>query len=88
MGTPAPGCNGTVYNILKQGSGAEVVKGAQVTVHATGSVPRRENKAATAGQGGPGGRLAEAVRLASVPPWAPSGAGEVPFWPNVGGLVF
>ena len=39
MGTPAPGCNGTVYNILKQGSGAEVVKGAKVTVHATGMVP-------------------------------------------------
>ncbi len=39
MGTPAPGCNGTVFNILKQGSGPEVVKGAKVTVHATGMVP-------------------------------------------------
>ena len=53
MGTPAPGCNGTVYNILKQGSGAEVVKGAKVTVHATGMVPCREHGRVTAGQRGP-----------------------------------
>ena len=38
MGTPAPDCNGTVYNILKPGSGAAVGKGANVTVHATGVV--------------------------------------------------
>ena len=44
MGTPAPGCNGTVYNILKQGSGAEVVKGAKVTVHATGVVQETGKK--------------------------------------------
>ena len=44
MGTPAPGCNGTVYNILKEGSGAEVVKGSKVTVHATGVVKETGKK--------------------------------------------
>ena len=44
MGTPAPGCNGTVYNILKEGSGAEVKKGAKVTVHATGVVKETGKK--------------------------------------------
>merc|ERR1719383_571406 len=34
----APGCNGTTYEIIKEGSGAEVAKGASVTVHATGVV--------------------------------------------------
>ena len=43
-GTPAPGCNGTVFNILKEGSGAEVKKGATVTVHATGVVKETEKK--------------------------------------------
>ena len=51
MGTPAPDCNGTVFNILKQGSGPEVVKGAKVTVHATGW-SHVENKADTAGHRG------------------------------------
>ena len=71
MGTPAPGCNGTVYNILKQGSGAEVVKGAKVTVHATGMVPCGKQGRVTAGQRGPSGRYAEAGRT-WVPPRAPS----------------
>lgn len=44
MGTPAPGCNGTVFNILKEGSGAEVAKGATVTVHATGVVKESGKK--------------------------------------------
>eukprot|EP00312_Isochrysidales_sp_CCMP1244_P005534 CAMPEP_0196678650 /NCGR_PEP_ID=MMETSP1090-20130531/6481_1 /TAXON_ID=37098 /ORGANISM="Isochrysis sp, Strain CCMP1244" /LENGTH=118 /DNA_ID=CAMNT_0042016807 /DNA_START=34 /DNA_END=390 /DNA_ORIENTATION=- len=44
MGTPAPGCNGTVYNILKAGSGAAVAKGARVTVHATGVVKESGKK--------------------------------------------
>ena len=44
MGTPAPGCNGTTFNILKEGSGAEVKKGATVTVHATGVVQQTEKK--------------------------------------------
>ena len=38
MGTPAPGCQGTVFNILKEGSGPGVAAGANVTVHATGVV--------------------------------------------------
>ena len=44
MGTPAPGCNGTVYNILKEGSGASVTKGATVTVHATGVIKETGKK--------------------------------------------
>ena len=44
MGTPAPGCEGTVYNILKEGSGAAVTKGAKVTVHATGVVKETGKK--------------------------------------------
>ena len=44
MGTPAPGCNGTVFNILKEGSGTEVKKGATVTVHATGVVKESGKK--------------------------------------------
>ena len=44
MGTPAPGCNGTVFNILKPGSGPEVKKGATVTVHATGVVKESGKK--------------------------------------------
>ena len=43
-GTPAPGCNGTVCNILKEGSGAAVAKGATVTVHATGVVKETGKK--------------------------------------------
>jgi peptidylprolyl isomerase len=43
-GTPAPGCNGTVYNILKEGSGAAVTAGATVTVHATGVVKETGKK--------------------------------------------
>ena len=44
MGTPAPGCNGTVYNILKAGDGKEVGKGATVTVHATGVIKETGKK--------------------------------------------
>ena len=44
MGTPAPGCNGTVFNILKEGTGAAVSKGATVTVHATGVVKETGKK--------------------------------------------
>ena len=44
MPTPAPGCNGTVYEILKEGSGAEVTKGATVTVHATGVIKETGKK--------------------------------------------
>eukprot|EP00322_Chrysochromulina_rotalis_P030880 CAMPEP_0115867562 /NCGR_PEP_ID=MMETSP0287-20121206/20830_1 /TAXON_ID=412157 /ORGANISM="Chrysochromulina rotalis, Strain UIO044" /LENGTH=122 /DNA_ID=CAMNT_0003322167 /DNA_START=24 /DNA_END=392 /DNA_ORIENTATION=- len=43
-GTPAPECNGTVYNILKVGSGNAVAKGATVTVHATGVVKETGKK--------------------------------------------
>ena len=38
MGTPVPGCNGTVFNILKQGGGAAVTMGATVIVHTTGVI--------------------------------------------------
>merc|ERR1711918_315968 len=38
------GCNGTVYNILKAGEGAEVAKGATATVHATGIVKETGKK--------------------------------------------
>ena len=44
MGTPAPGCNGTIYNILTPGSGPTVAKGATVTVHATGVVKETGKK--------------------------------------------
>ena len=44
MGTPAPGCNGTVFNIITPGSGPAVTKGAQVTVHATGVVKETGKK--------------------------------------------
>jgi len=44
MGTPAPGCNGTVFNILKAGDGATVAKGATVTVHATGVIQETGKK--------------------------------------------
>lgn len=43
-GVPAPGCTGTVYNVLKQGAGKEVVKGAMVKVHATGVVKETGKK--------------------------------------------
>ena len=44
MGTPAPGCNGTVYNILAAGEGASVKAGATVTVHATGVIKETGKK--------------------------------------------
>ena len=44
MPTPAPGCNGTVYEILKDGSGAEVKPKSNVTVHATGVVKETGKK--------------------------------------------
>ena len=44
MATPAPGCNGTAFNILKEGSGATVSKGATVTVHATGVIKETGKK--------------------------------------------
>ena len=44
MGTPAPGCNGTVYNILAAGEGASVKVGATVTVHATGVIKETGKK--------------------------------------------
>ena len=44
MTTPAPGCDGTMYTILKEGSGKEVTKGAKVTVHATGVVKETGKK--------------------------------------------
>ena len=44
MTTPAPGCNGTVYEILKPGSGKTVTAGAHVTVHATGVVKETGKK--------------------------------------------
>lgn len=42
--TAAPGCDGTVYNILKEGSGAAVSQGNTVTVHATGVVKETGKK--------------------------------------------
>merc|ERR1711862_33957 len=42
--TAAPGCNGTTYEILKEGSGAAVAKGAKVIVHATGIVKESGKK--------------------------------------------
>ena len=44
MSTPAPGCDGTKYTILKEGAGAAVSKGATVTVHATGVVKETGKK--------------------------------------------
>ena len=44
MTTPAPGCNGTAYTILREGTGAAVAKGATVTVHATGVVKESGKK--------------------------------------------
>ena len=44
MGTPAPGCNGTVYNILAAGAGDKVKAGATVTVHATGVIKETGKK--------------------------------------------
>ena len=44
MGTPVPGCNGTVFNILKQGDGAAVTTGATVTVHATAVIKETGTK--------------------------------------------
>ena len=95
MGTPAPGCNGTVYNILKEGSGAEVAKGATVTVHATGTWSHVENKAAL--------RPASAAQAADSPMLAAPSCRpgypvalvkpalrrhSAPFWPDLGGLAF
>merc|ERR1719426_353690 len=42
--TAAPGCSCTTYEILKEGSGAAVQKGNQVTVHATGVVQQTGKK--------------------------------------------
>jgi peptidylprolyl isomerase len=44
MSTPAPGCDGTKYTILKEGAGKAVGKGATVTVHATGVVQETGTK--------------------------------------------
>ena len=44
MGTPAPGCNGTVYNIIKEGTGEGVKAGKTVTVHATGVIKETGKK--------------------------------------------
>ena len=44
MGTPAPDCNGTIFNIVKEGTGAVVTKGSTVTVHATGVVKESGKK--------------------------------------------
>mmetsp|Transcript_23184 Transcript_23184/g.37057 ORF Transcript_23184/g.37057 Transcript_23184/m.37057 type:complete len:118 (+) Transcript_23184:81-434(+) len=40
----APDCSCTTYEILKAGTGAEVTKGAKVTVHATGVVTETGKK--------------------------------------------
>jgi len=42
--TPAPGCDGTTYKILTEGSGAVVKKGSMVTLHATGVVQQTGKK--------------------------------------------
>merc|ERR1712070_84552 len=44
MTTPAPGCNGTAYTILKPGQGPAVAQGNTVTVHATGVVKETGKK--------------------------------------------
>eukprot|EP01134_Creolimax_fragrantissima_P006863 CFRG6863T1 len=35
---PAPGCDGTTFEIISPGTGAEILKGRTATVHATGVV--------------------------------------------------
>lgn len=44
MGTPAPGCNGTTYEILKHGEGKEITKGCTATVHALGVIKETGKK--------------------------------------------
>merc|ERR1719407_34406 len=44
MTTPAPGCNGTQYTILREGNGKEITKGSTATVHATGVVKESGKK--------------------------------------------
>ena len=44
MGTPAPGCNGTTFTILKEGTGDGVTAGKNVTVHATGVIKETGKK--------------------------------------------
>ncbi|KNC82314.1 peptidyl-prolyl isomerase FKBP12 [Sphaeroforma arctica JP610] len=40
----APGCDGTTYEILTPGSGAEITKGSTATVHATGVIKETGKK--------------------------------------------
>lgn len=42
--TAAPGCDGTTYKVLREGSGAAVKKGSMVTLHARGVVQQTGKK--------------------------------------------
>ena len=44
MAQPAPGCNGTTFEIVKAGSGNAISKGCTATVHATGIVQQTGKK--------------------------------------------
>ena len=44
MTTKAPGCDGTTYEILKEGNGAEITKGCTATVHALGVIKETGKK--------------------------------------------
>ena len=44
MAQAAPGCEGTMFEILKEGSGAEITKGCKATVHALGVVQESGKK--------------------------------------------
>ena len=44
MAQPAPGCNGTTYEILTEGNGTAITKGCTATVHALGVVKESGKK--------------------------------------------
>jgi peptidylprolyl isomerase len=44
MSQPAPGCDGTTFEIVTQGSGAEITKGCTATVHALGVIQESGKK--------------------------------------------
>ena len=44
MSQPAPGCDGTTYEILKAGNGKEITAGCTATVHALGVIKESGKK--------------------------------------------